>query len=112
MLTEEAKKALYYARPFITAADYDNVKEGNHAAAANRIKKRSWLMLLITVLVSTIFLMNSIFRLFEYIETERGAALTAVLLWGLVALVCLIYGFRHFSRLSRTSRWLKEKQAT
>lgn len=106
MLTEEAKKALYHARPFVTAADYEDVKQGNNASAAKRIKARSWLMLLTSVLVSSIFVMNSIFRLFEYLETERSAALTAVGLWGLVSLVCLIYGFRYFSRLSKTGRWL------
>lgn len=108
MLTEEAKKALHYARPFITAADYEDVKQGDHGTAARRIKKRSWLMLLTTLLVSTIFMMNSVFRLFEYLETERSAALTAVGLWALVALACLIYGIRHYARLSRTGRWLMQ----
>ncbi|MCC5932645.1 MAG: hypothetical protein LAT75_04135 [Candidatus Cyclonatronum sp.] len=106
MLTEEAKKALYYARPFVTAADYEDVKQGDNAAAAKRIRNRSWFMLLISVLVSSIFLLNSVFRVFEYLETERSGALTAVVLWALVGLVCLISGFRYYMRLSRTGRWL------
>jgi len=108
-MTEEAKKALHYGRPFITQKDFDNVREGNYAAAGQSIKNRGWIILLVAVVVGLIFLTNAMSSFLLWVDIQDSRSLTSFVLWALVSVVILIYGLRYFKRLSKSGKWFLRK---
>lgn len=108
-MNEEAKKALYYGRPFILESDYNDVKEGNFKIAGERVNKRSLLILAATVVVGLVFLTNALSSLLIWIDMQDSRSMTAFALWSLISVVVLVYGVRHYRRLSKVAKWLRKQ---
>ncbi len=108
-MNEEAKKALHYSGPFIFSKDYEDTKEGRFGIVGARIRKRGWILLLVSVIISLVFFLNGMSAAVVWFEHPDTRHLVSLTLWTVVAAFALMYGVRHFLRLSKTGAWFVEK---
>jgi hypothetical protein len=102
---------LTYARPFVTKHDFSRLTEQKYADLARSMSRRGWGLLTGFGLAALVFLLNALMRGVQYMETPETGHLTALGMWSLAALLCLIYGSRYFSRLRRVAGFFAARKA-
>ncbi len=94
--------------PFFSSNDAILVSRNKFDIVAQKLKRKSWLVFTGALIVTIIFLLNSVFSLFGFLQEFNWFSLALSFLWFWLGASILIWSLKKFSNLRRGSRLLTQ----
>ena len=109
--TQKIVDELRGAGPFLTSNDINLITRNKYELAAKKLRSKSLWVILGALVITIIFLLNSVFAMFGFLQTFTWMPLALAFLWFWLGASILIWSLKKFSALRSGVKLLQKAQS-